>query len=634
MSAVTTQTSFTSGEIDPRVYGRIDIQAFQQGAAKLVNLIVLPGGGVTRRPGTELLREISPTYRLLDVELPDSRVLIGIGANILWIWRADGFYQTLTSPWSAAQAANVRWARRRDTLLLCHPDVEPRQLFRNSTGAWELSSFPFSSAIGVAGTPLTHKPFMQFSDIEIALQPILTGDETQAIAAGVQVVVKASVPMFTAAHLNCRLKIKGRQLTINNVLDSARVTALTDEALIDGRATVDWGEEAFSAARGWPVAVAMHQNRLIIGGSRDAPDQIWMSRSGAYFDFDMGTGLDDEALAFRLTGERYHRIIGLLSNRHLQVFTAVGEWIISGDPITPANVEVNLQTTVGSLASAYVPPLSVDGATLFVSGSGSELREFLYTNTEDAYQAADLAILSRHLLSQPIDMAFDGGRRLLCIVRADGVLVTVTIDRNSNVAAWAQHVLAGSATAILATADGLFLVIRRAGRCFLQRFNDALSMDQTLIQTAAAPTVQWTGLDLLSGNNVTVTSNGRFIADTSLTSGTLTLSEAVTRIECGLRFSHVAEAMPIAGGNNGLALDTIYRTVAVTARSAATATVMLDAGNGLKQLKPESASAVQDNHMRAFGWRRPLDGPPWRIEQDSPEPFTLLAVTHEAKVNT
>ena len=48
-------STFTSGEISPRLEGRIDIEKYRSGLSDLTNMIVQPHGGLTRRPGTEYL---------------------------------------------------------------------------------------------------------------------------------------------------------------------------------------------------------------------------------------------------------------------------------------------------------------------------------------------------------------------------------------------------------------------------------------------------------------------------------------------------------------------------------------------------------------------------------------------------
>mgnify|MGYP001330769949 CR=1 FL=1 len=51
-------SSFTAGEISPRLEGRTDLEKYSQGLSDLTNMIVMPHGGVTRRPGTEYLGEV------------------------------------------------------------------------------------------------------------------------------------------------------------------------------------------------------------------------------------------------------------------------------------------------------------------------------------------------------------------------------------------------------------------------------------------------------------------------------------------------------------------------------------------------------------------------------------------------
>ncbi|HBC08191.1 MAG TPA: hypothetical protein DC046_11515 [Rhodospirillaceae bacterium] len=54
-------------------------------------------------------------------------------------------------------------------------------------------------------------------------------------------------------------------------------------------------------------------------------------------------------------------------------------------------------------------------------------------------------------------------------------------------------------------------------------------------------------------------------------------------------------------------------------------------GNDLLDAPPVAFSG--DRTVRAFGWRRDGTQSLWRIEQDTPLPFTLLSVTEEVNVN-
>jgi hypothetical protein len=43
--------------------------------------------------------------------------------------------------------------------------------------------------------------------------------------------------------------------------------------------TTEWDEQSYSAYRGFPAAVAFHENRLWFGGTIAQPDGIWASKS-------------------------------------------------------------------------------------------------------------------------------------------------------------------------------------------------------------------------------------------------------------------------------------------------------------------------------------------------------------------
>ena len=56
---VSMQTNFTSGELDPLVRARIDIESYNNSLETAKNVICQPQGGVTRRPGTKFINELT-----------------------------------------------------------------------------------------------------------------------------------------------------------------------------------------------------------------------------------------------------------------------------------------------------------------------------------------------------------------------------------------------------------------------------------------------------------------------------------------------------------------------------------------------------------------------------------------------
>ncbi len=634
--AVRIQTSFASGELDPILYGRIDLRAQEEGAAKLRNAIALSTGGVRRRPGTARVAELPATVRLIGFATAAGDFLVALAADRIEILLADGAIQATISPspWTAAQAREVTWVTDGERLLICHPEVEPQELLRDAGGSWNLRPWAFSPIDPADPLSPRYEPFARFAAPEVQLQLRLgTNPPTDPIPAGSFVEILTTAPVFTSNHRDTWLRVRGGHVRITNVRSATEADGLVFEDQASGTTTGDWQEQALGPVHGWPRSVAFHQNRLVIGGSRDLPDHVWLSKSGAMFNFDLGSGLDDESIAFRLTAGQRQVIRQVYSGRRLQLFTSAGEWVVSGEPLTPSSVRVELQTRIGSPADANPRPAEVDGATMFIGASGREVREFIFADTEQAYQAADIALLSRHLVEGPEDMVFDRRRRLLLVLRADGGLATATIDRNSNVVAWSLHRMAGDLRAVEELAGNVYFLVSRQGRTFLERWDDGLQMDAVRSMTAAVPTASWSGLEELQNERVGVFADGVFAGIFDLTAPILILEAPASNLELGIVYASEIEPVTALPAAAGLPPDVVYRPLRVSFRLHEAARLFADIGRGLRELPLPANPFSGDLSLRAFGWRRGRAQAPWRIVQETPLPFTLLSATTELEVN-
>jgi hypothetical protein len=633
--AFVTKTGFTSGEIDPLLLGRLDLRAQEDGAARLRNVVVHPTGGVSRRPGLRLLTPLPGVLRLIGYDGPDSGELLAFGEHQLQVVKDGTVVATPGwTPWDARQVAELSCARWGERLFLCHPDVPPHVLMRGGPAAWRLSLWAWETEIEGAGSGRELMPFVKFAAPETALQ--LDDGTGQPIAAGSPVRIWAGEPVFTAQHVDTLLRVKGRHIRIVNTdpLEPQAAIGLTLEPLPDGRPTRDWAEQAFSPARGWPANVAVHQERLVIGGSRDLPDRLWFSRTGHPLDFDPGEGEADAAFSFRLTGEEHHAIRGLVPGRELQVFTRGGEWVVPGAILKPENVQAQLQTRIGSFAERRIEPIDVDGATLFIGASGRELRELLYADSEQAYQAADIALLSRHLLDRPVAMGFDRHCRRLLIVRGDGRLATVTIDRNSNVVAWSLLESSGAFRAVAFHRGEPHFLVELDGRMLLERFEDGLGSDHAVTLASEAPSAVWAGLDHLEGCEAVVQPIGGEPIRATVAAGAVTLPVEAAQVVVGAAYTHLVEPAPlVVPSGAGVGLDRPYRPVRVTFRLLDSSILRADTGSGRQRVPlPAAAGGGRfsgDVAVRALGWRRGAGRPPWRVSQDDPASCTILAVTTE-----
>jgi hypothetical protein len=121
------------------------------------------------------------------------------------------------------------------------------------------------------------------------------------------------------------------------------------------------------------------------------------------------------------------------------------------------------------------------------------------------------------------------------------------------------------------------------------------------------------------------------------------LDTPASEVEIGLAYSHkITPLPPSAFSATGSGRAT--RLVEAIFRLEKTSALRLDTGRGVRDislrqfgddtgLNTPPPRVSEDVRVRAFGWQEDLSKPLWRIEQDTPLPFELLAVTTELKVN-
>ncbi len=623
------QTNFTSGELDPRLLGRSDLRSQENGAARLQNVFVETTGGVRRRSGMAYLATAAGRGRLATFEPSSGGTYLFVFSDLqLDIYEDGTLLATVITPWAEDEVKQISWAQFDDSVLVTHPEHSPQQVVKVSDISWTIADLEFSEK----ESGLTCHPFARFAADNVTLA---AGSMTGTVT------LTASDDVFVAEHLGTIVRLRGAQIRLTNIISSTSADGLVlaGATLASTSATPDWDEQAFSDVHGWPITISFHQNRMAIGGSRDLPNGLWLSRSGRFLDFDLGTGLDDEAIAFRLSANDAPAVRALQSGRHLQIFTSTGEWIVTGDPLTPINVQVGQQSRIGSPIDRQVPPQDVDGATLFATRSGREIREFLFADTEQAYQAPDLALLARHLISDPVDQTFDRRRRLFFIVMASGSMASIGIYRNADIVAWSEQATDGAILSIAATDTRTFLLVERANGVFIEELIDGLFVDAGLSLSEASPTTVWSGLDHLEGQTVTILSDAETVETAVVTTGQITLSAPATNIAVGLAYTHVVEPLPPAtSSTSGRTQEPLYRPIRLVLRVLETSSLRVDTGGGLRDLlfptSPDPTPFTGDQALRALGWRRGANDRPWRIEQSTPLPFTLLSATTEIKVNS
>ncbi|WP_203071967.1 hypothetical protein [Falsiroseomonas ponticola] len=617
-----TKASFTAGELAPNLFGRADLRAFENGARRLRNVVIQPTGGVARRPGLLHVASLPGPARLIPFEFnTEQTYLLALTEGQLHVFLGDVAVASLPAPWSTGMQGQVAFTQSADTLLLFHPDVAPQRLTRTSHTSWTLAPFVFDAV-----------PVFNFRPGVTLAASATTGTVT----------LTASADLFSSGHVTAAFRISGLTVAITAVANARSATGVVNGTLPGTTPTTDWAEPAFSGVRGYPVSACFHQDRLVLGGSRDLPNRLWLSRTGDIANFDNGTGLDDQAIEFALVSDQVNAIRAVFSGRHLQVFTSGAEWMVTGDPLTPSSIQLHRQTRVGSLVDRQVPPVDVDGATLFVARSGRAVHEFAYTDVADVYQANDLALVAHHLIQAPVSMAYDQTMRLLHVVMADGSIATLTLYRAEQVTAWTRLETAGRFKAVAETEGRVFVVVERNGWHRLERFDTGIGFDAALSGIAVAEQDVWSGLGHLEGASVGILADGAPRGVLTVSAGAVTLDPPARSVQVGLPFRHVVEPLPMALAGAGGAASAPLRLVSATFRVMETPALEVDLGRGVQPvpfrrldtalLDAAPAPFTGDVTLRALGWRRDAMAPLWRVEGETPLPLTLLSVTTDMRM--
>lgn len=313
-------------------------------------------------------------------------------------------------------------------------------------------------------------------------------------------------------------------------------------------------EDTWSDARGWPQCGTFYDGRLWMGGSTERPNVFIGSKSNNPFNLDEGTGLADEAIVGELDpNDGIPEIMQINGGRNLQFFTGVDERYEPKDKdvIQPDNIVVRISTSVG-IKGPGLAVFNVEGAALFLQREGRSVREFVFTDLEAAYEAANIALLSSHLIRNPVDVAFRKSTstsegNLLVLANDDGSIALLQTLRKEQITAWTGWDTDGLYKAAGVDFEDIYTISERViagiGTVrYVERFDDDCKTDSCVQYTTGFPTSTLTGLGHLEGETVRVIADGLTLADAVVSGGQITTSETVeTFAEVGLAFPDVKE---------------------------------------------------------------------------------------------
>jgi hypothetical protein len=553
------QTNFTTGELDPLLRARVDLEQYPNALEKATNVVIQPQGGLKRRPGTRHLFELPASaadgVRIVPFEfsVDDSYMLVFVdlrmyiikdGALIANINGTGNPYLVTTI--TAAMLDEINFTQSADTMIICHPDLQPVSLLRGATDAsWTYSSITFDAIPNYAFTLTVTNP---------------AGTITPSAVTG-NVTITASSTVFSAGnvgqYINAVPQGRARIVKFNSttVVEAIMEFPFFNTSAIDtGNWDLETGYEAvWSLARGWPRSVVFHEGRLFFGGSKSRPSTVWGSKIGLFFNFKIDEALDDDAVEAILDTNQLNVIVDMTSGRDMQVFTTGGEFFVpqaGTDPITPATFIFKAVSRNGMKPGTVVEPLS--SGTLFIQRQGKSLNEFLFSDAQLTYVSQRISLLCGHLLKDPKRIALrrstqtDEGDLLFIVNEADGGMAVFSLLRSQQVVAPSEFLTDGHFIDVGVDVTDTYVATRRVfdgvTKYYMERFEDGLFTDCAFTGAAAAGASGLPHEDKV----LDVICDGAVQDQETVVAGEVTFQRAsTTAFEVGLPLTVLVRTMPV-----------------------------------------------------------------------------------------
>lgn len=460
-------TNFQSGELSPRLEGRIDLQKYQSGVQQLTNMLVFPQGGATRRPGTYYAgsSKSNGKVRLIPFEFSDEQAyIIELGANYMRFYTDGGLLVSggsaveVVTPYSVTEIFELTYTQSADVIYFAHKDHEPAKLTRTTA-----TSFTFQDIDFVDG------PWLDENTTDITLY---------ASAATGSVTITASAALFTSDDVGRYIRFRevleiehdewaastsyndgdsvrynghvyeqvtGSTQTSGNTPpvhtegtetygaidweykhddtgyveitgftsptvvtatvkeDDGGIAVLPDHIIGAANATKKWSLGAFGGDQGFPRAVAFYEERLYFAGTTGQPQTIFGSVTADFENHTPGTE-DDKAINVTIASDQVNVIKHMIQGRFLQILTSSAEFTMSGGTGTQPVTPTNVNVLrETTFGASSVRPVRAGSSTIMVQKGQTKVKEVTFNLDVDGLTGRDLTVLAEHLARVGLD---------------------------------------------------------------------------------------------------------------------------------------------------------------------------------------------------------------------------------------
>ena len=535
----------------------------------------------------------------------------------------------------------LRTVQIADVMYIVHPSYEVRKLIRQDHDDWTLSEVEWRQPAW---------------DDENTTSTTLTPSATTGT-----ITLTASASLFTSDHVGAYFYLNDGYCRVTAVTDSTHATATVIDDFSSTSATTAWRQSAWDATQGYPSAIALHENRLVLAGVANHPLNVYFSETELYENMgEVSSPIeDDDPMNWQIWAQQQNAIKWLSSGKRLYIGTAGAEFWMSGknvgESITPSSVLIRRETMWGSTS---VQALQVGEDVLFVEKDGRRLRGWMYSLESDGYIGLDLSILAEHFTrdTEVKKLAFaQSPYGVVWVLMQDGTLAGMTYLKEHKVFGWfgratydstAQGAFDSIATIPGPDGDELWVAVERVINGDYVRYIEVMtpdfygySIDQAFfvdsgLTYSGDPATLFSGLDHLEGETVVAQADGEYAGTFTVTNGRITLSSAASHVAVGLSYTATIEpGLPDLGAERG-------SSSAMLQRFARTTLYLYETGEGLSVGEDYSntLSVLQlSSGLNTCEYKVEVDGDfryvPTNYDQPNyPLPCTILALVHEVEI--
>jgi len=492
MSIRQIQSTFSLGELDPKLFARSDFEGYYKGAKTLRNVLVIPQGGVTRRFGltylatvvdtgdanepitnpTEingLIFDFSPSKSFLIIARPHDRT--GTPAVAFDIYLDDALQATVTTTdYTIAQISELYFFRAQDRVLILHEDVQPHQLVRGANDAtWSTNAITFSIF-----------PAFDFSIFDGTSYRGPTVTFTPSATSGIGITLTAVNATFTAGHVGGLFTGAGGVMRITAVNGAGTVATGTTlkpfdattaikgvDALLEG---VAWGDYTAGtpagSSRGWPSRGCFFQTRLVLANSAVLPNLLWFSSTSDYYNFDDSSSLDVSGFSIGLGSDGNEEVRELVGTKALIALGLQGLHSTSlfiDQPVTPATTFLTEQARSGA---ADLRAQIVDNQVFYVDKNKQQVNAARYDINASSFDVVDATIFSPQIIDDPKSTAVyrpsSNAGSFYLATNVGGTLGVFQSLLQQTVQAWTLSDTRGYFERVLASLETGYALIRRS----------------------------------------------------------------------------------------------------------------------------------------------------------------------------